>query len=111
MSRRTEQLCEELKVLAERIGLKVREEILLREVGYHARSGTCRVHGEDVLFIDRSLGPTERLEILIDGLRGRDLEGLYVSPALRRLLQGRAADQEPQSGDSPAQVVPDSEAG
>ena len=65
MSRREEALCEELKELATRLGLRVREEILLREVGYRVRSGLCRVRGEDVLFLDRNLSPGERLEVLL----------------------------------------------
>jgi len=87
MSRRHEELCEELKELAERLGVQVREEVLLREVGYRVRSGSCRVRGEDVIFLDRSLPPAERVQVLVDGLAGRDLEALYLSPALRRLLE------------------------
>ena len=89
MSRREEALCEELKELATRLGLRVREEILLREVGYRVRSGLCRVHGEDVLFLDRNLSPGERLEVLLGALGGMDLDSHYVSPALRHLLERR----------------------
>ena len=96
MGRRAEELCEELKTLAERLGLKVREEILLREVGYHPRSGMCRVHGEEVLFVDRSLPVAERITVLTDELKQRDLQGLYVSPALRRLLDAGAQSGEPE---------------
>jgi len=89
VSRRDEALCEELKEVATRLGMQVREEILLREVGYRVRSGLCRVHGEDVVFLDRSLPPEERVQVLLDALAGRDVETLYLSPALRRLLEGR----------------------
>ena len=91
VSRRDEALCEELKELAEKLGVRVREEVLLREVGYRVRSGLCRVRGEDVLFLDRHLVPEERLEVLLGALEGRDLESLYVSPALRRLLERRGS--------------------
>lgn len=103
MSRRGEDLCEELKTLAERLGLKVREEILLREVGYHPRSGMCRVHGEEVLFVDRSLPVSERITVLSDELKRRDLQGVYLAPALRRLLdaggQATPSEQSPEAGD------------
>jgi len=87
MSRRDEALCEELKEVARRIGVQVREEVLLREVGYRVRSGLCRVHGEDVIFLDRNLPPEERVQVLVDGLAGRDIETVYLTPALRRLLE------------------------
>jgi hypothetical protein len=89
VSRRDEALCEELKEVARRLGLQVREEILLREVGYRVRSGLARVRGADVIFVDRNLPPEERVQVLLDGLAGRDVETLYLSPALRRLLERR----------------------
>jgi len=91
VSRRDEALCEELIGLADKLGIRVREEILLREVGYRVRSGLCRVRGQDVVFLDRHLGPAERLEVLLTALEGRDLEMQYVSPALRRLLERRGS--------------------
>jgi hypothetical protein len=96
MGRRAEQLCDELKTLAGRLGVKVREENLLREAGYHTRSGMCRVKGEDVLFVDRTLPAGDRVEVLLEELSRRDLQGIYVSPALRRLLEGRSDGQHEQ---------------
>ena len=89
MGRLDEALCEELKEVARRLGLQVREELLLREVGYRVRSGVCRVRGEEVVFLDRNLPPEERVQVLLDGLAGRDVETVYLSPALRRLLERR----------------------
>ena len=80
---------DELKEHAERLGVTVREEVLLREVGYRVRSGACRVRGRDVVFVDRHLGPGERVEVLVTALEGRDIEPHYLSPALRRLFERR----------------------
>ena len=90
MSRRDEALCEELKEVARRLGVRVREEVLLREVGYRVRSGGCRVHGENVIFLDRNLPPGERVDVLLDALAARDIDTLYLSPALRRLFERRS---------------------
>jgi hypothetical protein len=89
LSKRDEALVDELKALAERLGVKVREEVLLREVGYRVRSGACRVRGEDVVFVDRHLGAAERVDVLVAALDGRDIEPHYLSPALRRLFERR----------------------
>lgn len=92
MGRRDEALCEELKEVARRLGVVVREEILLREVGYRVRSGGCRVRDENVIFVDRNLPPAERMEVLLDELapRAAALEDTYLSPDLRRLLERRS---------------------
>ena len=89
MGRRDETLCDELKEVAGRLGVRVREETLLREVGYRVRSGSCRVRGEEVIFLDRSASPEERLQVLADRLAARDVDEVYLSPALRNLLEQR----------------------
>ncbi|TMA58353.1 MAG: hypothetical protein E6J80_05165 [Deltaproteobacteria bacterium] len=84
-------LLQELKTLAERLGIRVREEKLLREVGYQVRGGGCRVHGQEMVFLDRDLPLSERVEILLDELSRRDVHEDLLSPSLRRLLTGGSA--------------------
>jgi hypothetical protein len=80
-------MVEELAAAAERVGMQVRRERLLREVGYRARGGACRLREKDLVIIDSAQPPAEQLEVLIEALRTRDLETLYLSPATRRLLE------------------------
>jgi hypothetical protein len=84
---RTAQLVSELEELAQRCGIEVRHEKLLREIGYRARSGSCKVKEKNLVILDRTLAPAEQVEVLADALRGQDFENLYLSPAARRLLQ------------------------
>lgn len=77
---------EELKELAGRLGLEVREERLLREIGYQVRSGSCRVRERNILFLDRDQPPAHRMEVLLEELSRHDLGEVYVSPELRRIL-------------------------
>lgn len=79
-------LLEELKELAVRLGFEVRQERLLREVGYRVRSGSCRVHDTRVILVDRSLPITAQIDVLVDELARCPLDDVYVSPALRRRL-------------------------
>ena len=83
-------LLDELKGVAARLGFEVREEKLLREVGYRVRSGSCRVRDARVILLDRGLPPSAHIEVLVEELAGRALEEVYLSPAARRLLE-RAA--------------------
>jgi hypothetical protein len=81
------RLVDELAEVAKRLGLEVRREKILREVGYRARGGACRLREKDLIIIDREMAPAEQVEMLVEALRTRDLENLYLSPAARRLLQ------------------------
>ena len=83
-------LVEELKTVAARLGFEVREEKLLREVGYRVRSGSCRLRETHVILLDRGLPVTAQIDVLVDELARRSLDEVYLSPAARRLLE-RAA--------------------
>ncbi|HJU28093.1 MAG TPA: hypothetical protein VJ718_02925 [Candidatus Binataceae bacterium] len=84
---RLARLADELAETAKRLGLKVRREKILREVGYRARGGACRFRERNLIIIDRDMPPAEVVEVLVEALRECDLEQLYLSPAARRLLQ------------------------
>jgi hypothetical protein len=86
-STRLLRLIDELSLAARQLGLEVRRERILREVGYRARGGICRFRDRDLIILDREMAPAEQVEILADALRGHDLEALYLSPAARRLVE------------------------
>jgi hypothetical protein len=82
-------MVEELTRVARELGFDVREEELLRDVGYRPRSGRCRVRERDVILLDRKLSDPERMEVLCAALADRDLERVFLSPALRAMVVGR----------------------
>lgn len=87
-------LLERLKEIAAASGLEVREERLLREVGYNVKSGVCRVDDQEVLLLDRNVPPAERIEALLGLLADRDLDAVFIEPELRRTIGGRALPQD-----------------
>jgi hypothetical protein len=90
-------LRDELKAAAVKVGLQVREERLLREVGYRVRSGRCRLRSDEILFLDRQLPVAAQIDVLVEELSSRPLEDIYLSPAARALVE-RAAGREPRDG-------------
>lgn len=84
-------LLEELKELAKRLGFEVRQEKLLREVGYHVHSGSCRVRDTNIILLDRAIPLNMQIEVLVEELSGSRLDDVYLSPEARRLLEGAAA--------------------
>ncbi len=77
--------------VARELGFEVREEELLRDVGYRPRSGSCRVRERDVILLDRKLSEPERIDVLCAALADRDLEHVFLSPALRAMVTRRPA--------------------
>ena len=84
------KLADELIEAAQRLGLEVRREKILREVGYRARGGLCRLREQDLIILDREMPPADQLEMIADALKERAHEQLYLSPAARKLLQTSA---------------------
>ncbi len=84
------RLVDELEQAAHKVGLEVRREKILREIGYRARGGACRLRERDLVILDRDLPAHEQLEVLAQALSERDLESVYLSPAARRAIQDAA---------------------
>ena len=87
------RLADELAEAAKRVGLEVRREKILREVGYRARGGACRFRDKNLIILDREMPAAEQVEVLAEALRDRDLEAVYLSPAARRMVEAAAAEQ------------------
>ena len=84
---RMARLVDELADAAKRVGIEVRREKIMREVGYRVRGGPCRLRDQDLIILDREQPPADQIEVLAEALRTRDLEQVYLSPAARRILQ------------------------
>ena len=81
------RIVDELAEAAQRVGLEVRREKIMREIGYRTRGGACRLREKNLLIVDRDQPASEQLEVIAEALRSRDLESLYLSPAARRIVR------------------------
>src|SRR5258705_10876483 len=59
---------QELIAAAGRMNIEVRTEKLLREVGYHARSGGCSLKGQRIIIMDRDAPLRDQIEFLTEEL-------------------------------------------
>jgi len=71
----------ELERLARTAGVEVRRETL------PVAGGLCRLRGKWTLLLDSASSVEEQTELLVEALRGFDLTGVYVRPAIRQLLE------------------------
>ena len=95
------QLLDQLKEIVAALDIDVREERLLREVGYNVRSGPCRVDGREVILLDSNASVSERIEVLAEFLSAKNLDSIYIEPRIRRLLGSGNAE----SGQGRAEAV------
>jgi len=64
MRQKHESRLNELITAARQMNIEVRTEKLLREVGYRARSGRCRVNGQELILIDRDASISDQIDFL-----------------------------------------------
>jgi hypothetical protein len=80
-----EVLLNQLEEVAERIGITVRYENMNLEDS-PGSGGLCRLKGEYVLIIHSRATHREKIRIVTRALRQFDLNGVYLRPVLRELL-------------------------
>jgi len=76
----------ELIEFAKRLQIEVRTEKLLREVGYHAVSGSCRLGEKKLIILDRDLPVKDQVDLLADEIRKSVPDPTVVPPHLKKLL-------------------------
>ncbi|MBW2647080.1 MAG: hypothetical protein JRE23_13085 [Deltaproteobacteria bacterium] len=74
-----------LEELADKLGIPIRYEIIKDELT--GLGGLCRVDGKFILIIDSTAVAKEKIEIMTEALSRFDLDGIYVRPVLRELLE------------------------
>ena len=70
----------EFERIAERLGIETRSVS-------GVPSGLCTVKGRRVLFNERELDPAGILAVYVREFRGLDMSGLFVPPAIRRMVE------------------------
>ncbi|UCG38576.1 MAG: hypothetical protein JSV00_10480 [bacterium] len=81
----------ELMHLASRLEVQVRVE-RLGDAEIEVTSGLVWLEGRPIVFLDARLSPREKVLVLARELSSFPLEGIYLKPAIRRLL--RPAEEE-----------------
>ena len=86
-----EQIYEELKNTAEKMGVAV-EEHNFRPTGIPVRSGACVIHGKQFVIIDKHKSLSKKIRILASSLANLPHEEVFAVPAVRELLNRYEAE-------------------
>jgi len=82
---RFDRALEELEAVAAKAGITVQIDSLTGEG--MGQGGLCKVRGQWRVIIDRRASAGERVVLLARALAGFDLEGVFLSPEVRELLE------------------------
>ena len=67
------------------------------------RGGHCIVHGERRVILKSQLPTGDKVDILVEALRGLELGGIHIRPDLRELIEpGSLGDEAPAGVEKPA---------
>ncbi|MEW6348118.1 MAG: hypothetical protein AB1646_03595 [Thermodesulfobacteriota bacterium] len=77
-----------LEDIATRLGVELRYENL-GVPGIRTEGGLCRLSGKAVILIDRRESRRRKIRILVRALNRMDVDGIFIPPAVRRLLETR----------------------
>ncbi|MFH1567327.1 MAG: hypothetical protein ABIL09_04945 [Gemmatimonadota bacterium] len=80
---------QDLEALAAALQIDVRYEDL------EGRGGLCRFGGRTCLLVSRGLSVPERVDLFVGGLSSLPLDGVFIRPRVRELLERRAASAAP----------------
>ena len=83
-----EKVIEELSIVAEEIGLKVRKE------KGDFRGGFCVKNEEELILLNKRHTPDVHLNVLANCLKQSDLGAVFIKPAVREILEDLWAKQE-----------------
>lgn len=75
----------ELEALAHQLRVEIRYEALSGETFF--AGGMCRIRGRPVIIVNKGASLREKTTTLISALGRFDLNGMYLKPALRELLE------------------------
>ena len=82
-------ILQNLEGIAEKLNLNVSYENL-RKLHVFSKGGLYRFKDDRTVLIEKSLILSDKIDTLADALTQFDLEEIYIPPALRKILTGRA---------------------
>ena len=84
------QLLDTLEDVARQVGVEVVHDHI-RDEGFMSRGGSCRLRDRWMILLDRKMATSDKVDLLATELRRWPIDGVFVPPAIRHLLEPRSA--------------------
>jgi hypothetical protein len=81
-------LLQELEQLADRLGWEIRYEL------GDFRSGFCQQQDRKLIIIQKKTSPTERVDFIAKTLAEEDLDGMFLLPQVRKVIDSQRGNHD-----------------
>lgn len=81
-------LLEHLEEIALRLGIALRYENL-GQTGVRSDGGYCKLAGKPMIIINRRDSQRRKISILAKSLNKLNLDGIFIPPAIRKLIESQ----------------------
>ena len=81
-----ENKIKDLKSVTGKLSIKI-EITDLKDQEFQIQSGYCKMNGEGLILLDKSLALQEQAEVILKTLKNFDLENIYVASWIREYLE------------------------
>ena len=75
----------DLKEAAEKLSIKI-ETANLNNQEFAIQSGFCKLHGENLIILDKNLSDEEHLIVILSALKNFDLDNIFVADWIRERI-------------------------
>lgn len=75
----------DLKEAAEKLSIRI-ETANLNNQEFAIQSGFCKLHGENLIILDKNLSDEEHLIVILSALKNFDLDNIFVADWIREKI-------------------------
>ena len=75
----------DLKQAAEKLSIRI-ETANLNDQEFAIQSGFCKLHGENLIILDKNLSDEEHLIVILSALKNFDLDNIFVADWIREKI-------------------------
>ncbi|MCA9771848.1 MAG: hypothetical protein KC466_05530 [Myxococcales bacterium] len=61
-------------------------DVRIERLGVGTAGGLCRIEGQPVIFVEKTLAPRDRLEFLVGELHDLGTDEIFLPPAVREIM-------------------------
>ena len=76
----------DLKEAAEKLSIRI-ETANLNDQEFAIQSGFCKLHGENLIILDKNLSDEEHLIVILNTLKKFNLDNIYVADWIREKME------------------------